>query len=392
VTAVGLLVTGTVACAEQEPAGIPLGTTTSEATTTTTSPGYPPSPTSIEEAWIAMDGLFAPSVLQAPTVGLDPFSIKDDPTPLYDDIDTERLESELRQLAEPRGADDPEGLLAAAALVEDGFRDAGYAVTRLPDGDGGEAAEGEATTTTGATGEDEPGSDDPPALLVEIPGETCPVRSVLLVAPYDAPAGSPGARAASATVALLEVARILAERPLPMTVQLLAVPFGSDDPTSGRMDDVVEGLELDPVAVLALEGLGVAAPEADADNMVGLPPAYLVLAGDDGSEYLARVTSLAGARFMPQFWAMAAVADPTVFPEFDDQLTSSWWSDDVPALLVTDTHTRADERVGTDEDEPAIVDIDFLSNGIRSLLTTLVGVGTIDNDLDGEPDVCQRTW
>jgi hypothetical protein len=158
------------------------------------------------------------------------------------------------------------------------------------------------------------------------------------------------------------------------------------------MDDIVEGLGLDPVAVLALEGLGVAAPEGDVDNLVGLPPAYLLLVGDDDSEYLARVASLAAARFMPQFWAMAAVADPVVFPEFDERLATRWWDEGVPTLLVTDTGERADDRVGTAEDDQSIVDVEFLGNGVRALLTTLVGVGTIDADGDSVPDVCQRDW
>jgi hypothetical protein len=60
--------------------------------------------------------------------------------------------------------------------------------------------------------------------------------------------------------------------------------------------------------------------------------------------------------------------------------------------VVADPGTRADDGVGTAEDDRTIVDLGFLSNGVRSLLTTLVSVGTIDADADAEPDVCQRDW
>jgi hypothetical protein len=230
-------------------------------------------------------------------------------------------------------------------------------------------------------------------LSVEIAGEDCPGRSLLLVAPYDAPADSPGAEAASATAALLELSRVLAEHPMPMSVTLLAVPFGLEDPPADdSMELIAGGLELEPVAVYALEGMGLAAPEAEDDNLMGLPPAYLLLVGDDDSEYLARVTTLATARALPGFWAFSAVTDLQTFPEFADRATSWWWDEGVEALLLTDAAGRTDERVGTDEDTPGTIDEEFLANGVRTVLAALTGVGTLDSDGDGEPDVCQRDW
>jgi hypothetical protein len=400
------------------------GPVTSESTVTSTTSPFAGSPTSVDEAWQAMDGLFAPSVLQAPTVGLDPFAIRGDPTDLFEEVDLERLMSDVRALSDRRSDDDPQGLAATAALVEDGFLDAGYRVERFPTDAGdtststtpdeesegeesegeesegeeseGEEPEGEGTTTTGrGGGDDEPAEsedEEPSALSVTVVGEDCPEREILVVAPYDAPAGSPGARAASATAAMLEIARLLAENPQPMSVRFLAVPFGADDPTSERMAEVVEGLELEPSAVFVLEGLGVAAPDADDDNLTGLPPAYLLFVGTQDDQYLARTTSLSTAHFLPQFWAFAAVAELAVFPEFDDRFTSSWWSEDTQALLVTDVAERADERVGTEDDAPSIIDRDFLANGVRAVVAAIAGAGTIDSDADRIADACQRDW
>src|SRR5829696_1772321 len=179
-------------------------TVPSTSSASTTSP-YPSSPTDVATAWREMDGLFAPSILQAPTVGLDPFAIRGDPADLFAEVDVERLMGDVHALSDPRGEDDPDGLAAAAALVEDGFRDAGYRVRRFPEQGAGDK---QATTSepgeTTTTGEDArpattatSGADgaDTPAITVSVPGEECSDRELVIVAPYDAPSGSPGARA-----------------------------------------------------------------------------------------------------------------------------------------------------------------------------------------------------
>lgn len=391
------------------------GEETTSPTTSSASPTspYPSSPTDVATAWREMDGLFAPSILQAPTVGLDPFAIRGDPADLFAEVDVERMVADIRALSDQRGEEDPGGLAAAAELVEDGFRDAGYRVRLYPElePDGGATTtregdetttsvgdEGAADSTTATTDEGDTDSgptDDgayTPAMAVSVPGEDCSDRDLLIVAPYDAPTGSPGARAASATAGLLELARLVAEHPLPMSVTFLAVPFGAEDPSANQVAEVIDGLELDPDAVLVLEGLGVAAPDADDDNLTGLAPGYLLFVGEQESSYVARTTSLSTARFLPNFWAFTAVAELPVFPEFDDRFSSPWWDEGYQALLVTDPAARADDRVGTEDDEPTLIDEDFLANSVRAVLAAVVGAGTIDTDADLTPDFCQRDW
>ncbi len=331
---------------------------------------FPTSPLPLDEALAAMDGLYAPSVLRPATVGLDPFAIRDDPAALLADVDPDRLMADVRRLARPRGPGDTEGRAAAAELVVDSFGDSGYRVHRSD-------VEGRPAAGSGQI------------LAVQVEGRTCPERVLVVTTTYAGPDESPGAWAASGTAALLEVARVLAERPQAPTVELQVHP----DPVGEVAEVRVEGHEdAEVVAGLVLEGVGVVDASRDDDGLVGLAPVSLHLVGEAGSEYLARVVTLATGRFMPSFWAFTSVADLDVFPEFADRSTQPWWDTGYQALLVTDTGPRRDERIGTDEDLPAIVDRDLLVNATRSVLTSVVGVAAIDTDDDLVPDVCQREW
>lgn len=339
-------------------------------TTTTTVPPYPPSPTSLQDALTAMDGLYAPSVLAPATVGLDPLALRGDPVPLMEAVAPDRLVADVRRLAEPRGEDEPDGLAAAADIVVDAFQDSGYRVEETAAAD--------------------PAAGGAPIVEVRVRGVTCPGRSLVVTAHYDAPAGSPGAWDASGVAALLEVARVLAERPQSMSVRLVAHPVGAEGP--GTATEVVDASGDGAVATLALDGLGIARPELDDDGLVGLSPVSVHLVGDRGSEYLARVVALSTGRFLPSFWAFTSVADLDVFPQFADRDAQPWWDGGREALLVTDTGTRRDDRVGTDDDDAEIIDRDLLANGVRAVLAGVVGVGSLDVEGDGEPDVCQRSW
>lgn len=344
-------------------------------TTSTTEPKFPSSPSSLEEVLGTLDGLYAAYVLQAPTVGLDPLSVRGDPTDLIEAVDAERLMDDVRALSMARGSEAQRGLRTVAALVEDGFGDAGYRSVATPV-------------------EVDSGDDvvDAPMIEVKVPGSDCEERVVMVTAHYDAVEGSPGARDASGVAAMLEVARQLAEAPLPMTVRFVALPFGAEEPEAAeQLVDSFDDRVSETVAGFALDGVGVVGGEED-DDLVGVPPHYLLLVGNKNSEYLARVVAITTARFLPQFWAFSSIPELHLFPEFLDRDAQPWWETGRQALLVTDRGAERDERVGTEDDEPAIIDQDFLANSVRTVMAGLVGVGTIDAEGDNTPDVCQRDW
>jgi hypothetical protein len=177
-----------------------------------------------------------------------------------------------------------------------------------------------------------------------------------------------------------------------MAVRFVALPFGADEPAAA--EELVESLggrQSDTVAAFTLDGVGVVGGDED-DGLTGVPPHYLLFVGNQNSEYLARVVTVATARYMPSFWSFPSVPELNLFPEFLDRDAQPWWETGRAALLVTDRGAERDDRVDTDDDKPAIVDSDFMANGVRAVITGLVGVGTIDEDGDNEPDVCQRDW
>jgi hypothetical protein len=331
--------------------------------------------TSVDAAIRSMDGFFAPFVLRPAVVGLDARSIAGDPSDLFELVDGDRLEVDTRALSERRGPADPTGQENVAERMHNGLRDAGYRVETIE-------------VTVG----DREEGDDGEAYAVRLSGTECPRRVLVVTAHFDGPDTGPGAHAATGPAALLELARVLGETRLPMTLLLVALPSGVEGPTSAT--DLVSHLEDEdgdePIAAIALDGMGLRTEQDD--ELLGVPGEYLLMVGERTSEYLARVFSVSTERFLPEFWAFTAVAPLDLYPEFDDRDAAAWWEAGRQALLVTDTGLRRDDLIGTGEDRSGRVDGEFLADGVRAVLAGLVGVATIDGDDDGGPDVCQRDW
>ncbi len=229
-----------------------------------------------------------------------------------------------------------------------------------------------------------------PLVVARSEGTECPEISAAVAAHYDAADGSPGADAnATGVAALLEVARLFAGEPLPMSLEFVALPFGADDPVSARQHlTAAQVADSEPSMFLSLDRMGVTREGAAA--LMGVSDAFLLAIADDRAEYLARVFAVANARFLPDFWAWAAVVPPDRVPEALDSDHAPFWEAGIPGLVITDTGERRDERVGSGEDLPEILDPDFLANSTRAVITGLVGLGTIDSEGDGVPDVCTR--
>jgi hypothetical protein len=344
-----------------------------DVSSTTSAVTYPASPTSSVEALDGAAGIFSAFIIRPATAGLDPEAITGDAETLMALVDPERLFDQVEELVATR-ADDPQvALTQSAAVVEERFRsiDVPVVLTDVADDTSGE----ELTA---------------PIVLGGIVGSECPNRVVLVVAPYDAAAGTPGADAnASGIAAMVELAEVFRDHPLPMTMVFAAVPFGSIGSAELIADFAPETAEDEALAaVISVDRVGVASDEFD--DLVGVEHAYLLALVDDQSEYLGRVFAVSAELFIPEFWAWAAEPPYDRFPDFDDSIQQPFWTAGIPAMWVTDTGALRDDRVGTDEDTSDIVDVDFLANSTRSLVAGLVGLGTIDFDRDGEFDVCTR--
>ena len=224
---------------------------------------------------------------------------------------------------------------------------------------------------------------DPANPMLTVEGTECPERVIVVAAGVGAPEGSPGAnRNGSGVAALLESARIIAEQPLPASVSFVAVP-----PGSGGAEAVLGELPDGSTAQAWIDLDGVGVTSGDEDSFLAVEHAYLLMATDADDDYLARVSALSTASFLPGFWAWGAV-----FPEErrdDLGVRESIAADeDLPTLVFSDGGKWRDERVGTEEDVVDLIDIEFLANSARAVLASLVGLTTIDNDGDAVPDIC----
>lgn len=360
------------ACGETErSAGDGEGSTTStsrDATSTTTStiPSFPGSPTPSAEALDQMAGLLASWIIQPATAGIRVAEATGDPVRVLTEVDPERLEEHVEALVGPRHAGAPDELRAAGAYLAEQLASVGYEVREDP------------TEQDGVTA---------PIVSARLAGTACASRVLVLAAHYDAPEGSPGADAnASGVAALLEVARVLRDHRAAFSLELVGLPFGEGEPTASRAH--LDDLRGDPVGFLALDRVGVTRDSEDEAS--GLQDAYLLMIADPAAEYLARVFGVAAATYLPDFWAWAVIVESGDAPWARESDHTPWVEADVPALLLTDTGDRRDDRIGTRDDEVGLIDVDFLANSTRATLAGIEVLGSLDSDADDTPDACQR--
>lgn len=348
------------ACGDPTTEDASTSTASAAARTTTTPTSFPGSPYPSEEALLGLRGLLYASVLQPDLTGLDPLAIQGDPVPLLESVDAGSLMEEVGAIAHERGRHALDALVETGDRISRRLDAAGYDVEEIP------AEEVDA---------------DVPLVVARSSGTDCPGRVVAVGAHYDADEGSPGANSnASGVASLLELARLFADQPLPMSLEFVALPFGAEGPASARqLLGVDRAEEAAPSAFISLDRVGVAMPDQ-----------YLLMISDERSEYLARVFAVANARFLPGFWAWGSVIDPDEEPDTYTSDHVPFQEEGVATLLVTDTRERRHDWVGPERDRPEILDRDFLANSTRAVIAGLVGLGTIDSDADGVPDVCTR--
>jgi hypothetical protein len=354
VLAVLLCVTGLVACTGTGEHAGPTTTTgagpTSTAVTTTTF-AFPGSPRPSAETLAKAHGLFSAFVLRAATAGLDPSWITGDPSPLFTQVDQAALTKRLERL------DAAKSRTARVAAVVASLQKLGYEVHR-------------------------PHSGELP-VVARLQGTACPQRSVEIVATV--PDGSAGADALTPVAAAVELARLLKSKPLPVTVEFALV--GGEKSAKALVTDRTQSTPV-PKAAFMLEGLGVANDALD--HRIGVTNQYLLFIADRSSEFPARVVAVAGERFRPDFWAWVFEPTEPTLSDFAQGLEQVLWRAGLPTLAVTDSGALRDGRVGTKKDTIARLDEDFLANGVRAVLTGVVGLATVDADGDGKPDVCTR--
>ena len=284
------------------------------------------------------------------------------------EVQLPRLRADVDALDEPRGTAQYAAALRAAGYVTDELRRAGY-TTRF---DNVTAGNGQVL----------------PNVIADLPGTGCSDRVFVIGAHYDTVNATPGADDnASGVAGMLEMARVLRSRPLPMTVRFVGFPFeeigllGSRQTASGLADAGVP-----VVGMVSFDMIGFTTT-AD-DSFLGVPNDYVGTVGDPQSEYLARVFGAAHYEYLPGRFAPAAVIDPASLGDILRSDHAPFWAEGFPALLVTDTANFRNPNYHKETDTLPTLDFGFVADSTKATLAGLIAFGLVDADGDAAPDVC----
>jgi Zn-dependent M28 family amino/carboxypeptidase len=285
-----------------------------------------------------------------------------------DRVSTARLGADVDTLDEPRGTAQYAAALRAAGYIAGELTEAGL----TPRFDNVTAGDGQTL----------------PNVIADLPGTGCSDTVFVIGAHYDTVNSSPGADDnASGVAGMLEMARVLRSRPLPMTVRFIGFPFEEIGLLGSRQvaADLAQA-GTDVTGMVSLEMIGFSAT-AD-DSFLGVPNDYLATVADPQSEYLARVFGAAHYEYVLDRFAPAAVIDPAAFGDILRSDHATFWNEGFRALLVTDTANFRNPNYHQASDTLAAIDLDFLTDATKATLAGLVAFGLIDADEDLTPDVC----
>ena len=233
---------------------------------------------------------------------------------------------------------------------------------------------------------------DSPNLYAELQGTECPGRSIVIGAHYDTlnAKGSGADDNTSGTAGMLELARILHDHPLPVTVRFASWSYeelgllGSFAMAKQMKSD---GREL--VGAISLEMIGYTEP--DIDPLTGLPGTYLAMISDPTSAPVARAFGAAAYTYVPEFPGFGAVIDPNVLPDILRSDHAAFLASGYPVMMATDTANFRNENYHQATDTPDTIDVGFLGGSTRAALAGLVTLASVDDDGDGHADACTRS-
>jgi Peptidase family M28 len=315
-----------------------------------------------------VDGPLRDSVIFPDEFGIDVQGLPDVRT-ATERINTARLGADVDALDEPRGTAQPAAARRAAEHIAGELEAAGY----TPRFDDVTASNGQIL----------------PNVSADLPGTGCSETIFVIGAHYDTVNTSPGADDnASGVAGMLEMARALRQRPLPMTVRFIGFAFEEIGLVGSRQAaQELADVGADVTGMVSLEMIGYTATEDDA--FLGVPNDYLATVADPRSEYLARVFGAAHYEYVLDRFAPAAVIDPASFGDVLRSDHAAFWNEGFRGLLVTDTANFRNPNYHQASDTLATLDLDFLADATRATTAGLVAFGVVDADHDGTPDVCQ---
>ena len=284
------------------------------------------------------------------------------------EVQDRRLREDVDALDEPRGTAQYASALRAAAFVATELAEAGLNVRF----DNVTAGNGQTL----------------PNVIADLPGTGCSEKVFVVGAHYDTINTSPGADDnASGVAGMLEMARVLRSRPLPMTVRFIGFAFEEIGLVGSRQAATqLANAGTDVVGMVSLEMIGYTAT-AD-DSFLGVPNDYLATVGDPQSALLARVFGAAHYEYLLHRFAPAAVIDPVTLGDVLRSDHAPFWAAGFPALLITDTANFRNPNYHQATDTKDTLDYGFLTDSTKATLAGLMAYGLVDDDGNSAPDVC----
>ncbi|MBL8990353.1 MAG: M28 family peptidase [Phycisphaerae bacterium] len=235
----------------------------------------------------------------------------------------------------------------------------------------------------------------------EIPGRTAPQEVLIVGAHFDAVPGSPGADDnGSGTAGLLEMARVLRDRPMHRTVRFVLFNLEELGHTgSNQYVAQVRGSHLDGsqriVGMLSLEMLGYYSSEPGSQrnpfrNVAGAPQRdtgdFLALATIAAHGPFCRALEAAMRTDLPDFAAVSIDMFPIAPPDLLRSDHAPFLLLGVPAVMVTDTANFRNPHYHKATDTPDTLDAAGFARAVRALADA---VHALAGPLDAGPP---PTW
>jgi hypothetical protein len=277
-------------------------------------------------------------------------------------VDQQRLRAHIDAIDERRHAfDQPEALQEAADYVEAQLVSYSYPVTLDP------------VTFNSTTF---------PNVIGVQQGTVCPERVFIVGAHYDSVPSTPGADDdASGIAGMLEIARALADTPLPATVWFTGFTMEEDGLVGSRHMAQQEASAGTPViGMFSLEMIGYTTPTEDS----------IIVLGSEASVRLVDSFKRAQEGYVPDLPRIAGTVAGNGEAQPDTRRSdhAPFWDAGYQALLVTDTANFRNPNYHQPTDTLDTLDLAFVTLVTKAMLATTVDYLTYDGDGDGQPDAC----
>ncbi len=304
---------------------------------------------------LILAAFFTVTSLQA---GLD----QPDIASLVDGVELERVRGHIEALEGPRNSfSQPDETRTAAGYVQSELESYGYPVQLFP------VAFKRATF---------------PNVVGVREGTMCPERVFVIGAHYDSVPNTPGADDdASGIAGMLEVARALADTPLPATVWFVGFALEENGLVGSfnmSRDAELAGTEI--VGMVSLEMIGYATDEFD----------FIVVLGNRASIRLTDAFRRAQEAYVPELPVaiLNLLGNGEKQPDSRRSDHAPFWDAGYQAVLVTDTANFRNPNYHEPSDTLDTLDLAFATNVTKETLATTVDYLTYDGNGDGAPDVC----